>query len=75
MKLVRNDMTTYCRIQDWVKKNCGFTVKTCWIAHVKELSGLPVKRTHNRRGANRLPPCPPEKIKPIRKALQYFEMI
>jgi hypothetical protein len=68
-------MATYRRIQDWVKKNYGFTVKTCWIAHVKELSGLPVKRAHNRRGAIRLEPCPPEKIEPIRKALQHFEMI
>jgi len=68
-------MATYRRIQDWVKKNYGFTVKTCWIAHVKELGGLPVKRAHNRRGAIPLEPCPPEKIEPIRKALQDFEMI
>lgn len=23
-------------IEDYVKKKYGFTVKTCWIAHVKE---------------------------------------
>jgi len=68
-------MATYRQIQDWVKKNYGFTIKTCWIAHVKEISGLPVKRAHNRRWVIRLEFCPPEKIEPISKALKHFEMI
>ena len=34
-------MPTYRDIQEDVKKLHGRTVKTCWIAHVKELNGLP----------------------------------
>ena len=33
-------MSTYRRIQEYVKRQYGFTPKTCWIAHVKELCGL-----------------------------------
>jgi len=33
-------MATYQQIQDWVRKHYGFTVKTYWIAHVKEMCGL-----------------------------------
>ena len=28
----------YRQIQDWVKAEYGFTPKTCWIAHCKELT-------------------------------------
>jgi hypothetical protein len=68
-------MATYKQIQDWVKKEYGFDPKTCWIAHVKELSGLPVRRAWNRRGAKRENPCPPEKVESIREALRHFGMI
>ena len=37
-------MTTYKNIQEWVKMNYGFTVKTCWIAHVKEMCGLKLRK-------------------------------
>lgn len=68
-------MATYKRIQDWVKQNYGFTPKTCWIAHVKEMSGLPVRKAPNRRDAERVYLCPPEKVEPIRAALRHFGMI
>ena len=35
-------MATYRQIQEYVKQEYGCTVKTCWIAHVKELNGLEV---------------------------------
>jgi len=35
-------------IQDWVKQQYGFVPKTCWIAHVKHMSGLPMRKAHNR---------------------------
>jgi len=68
-------MATYKQIQDWVKKEFGFVPKTCWIAHVKELSGLPVRQAWNRRGVKREKPCPLDKVEPIRDAFQYFGMI
>jgi len=67
-------MATYKQIQEWVRKQYGFIPKTCWIAHVKEMSGLPLRKAPNRRGANRLFPCPPEKVEPIQAALQHFGM-
>jgi len=30
-------MATYNQIQEWIKEKYGFTVKTCWIAHAKEI--------------------------------------
>ncbi|HQF62360.1 MAG TPA: hypothetical protein PLT26_07635 [Anaerolineaceae bacterium] len=68
-------MATYQQIQDWVKQHYNFTPKTCWIAHVKKLSGLPVTKAPNRIGVERVFPCPDDKIEPIRAALRYFGMI
>ena len=50
-------MATYTEIQEWVKQHYGFTPKTCWIAHVKSLSGLPMRKAPNRLGAGRVAPC------------------
>jgi len=68
-------MATYLQIQSWVKQNYGFVPKSCWIAHVKELSGLPIQKAPNRKGTTRMYPCPPNKIEPIRSALRNFKMI
>jgi hypothetical protein len=68
-------MATYKQIQDWVKQRHGFVPKTCWIAHVKHMSGLPMREAHNRKGAERIKPCPPERVEPIRSALRHFGMI
>jgi hypothetical protein len=62
-------------IQAFVKEKYGFSVKTCWIAHVKELSGLEVKPAPNRKGPERLNPCPPNKRKAIEEALKHFGFI
>lgn len=32
-------MATYKEIQQYVKLKYGFTPKTCWIAHMKEMYG------------------------------------
>ena len=68
-------MATYKQIQTWVKQNHGFVPATCWIADVKSQSGLPMGKAPNRKGAERVKPCPPEKIEPIRAALSHFGMI
>lgn len=68
-------MATYKKIQSWVKQQYGFVPKTCWIADVKHQAGLPMRKTHNRKGAERVHPCPAEKAKPIRAALRHFGMI
>lgn len=62
------EMATYRDIQDDIRSRHGFTVKTCWIAHVKELSGLHPRKAVNRLSANkRRVPCPP-RFRPIIEA-------
>ena len=68
-------MATYRQIQDWVKQQYGFVPKTCWIAHVKEISGIKVNKAPNRLGEERLIPCPQDKVELILQALEYFKMI
>ena len=68
-------MATIEEIQAFVKENSGFKPKSCWIAHVKELCGIEVRRAWNRQGEERLNPCPPEKRQAIEEALRHFEMI
>ena len=68
-------MATYKEIQEWVKQKYGFVPKTCWIAHVKEISGVSVSRATNRLGEERLVPCPLEKVKPIQAALKHFRIL
>ena len=69
-------MATYPEIQAYVKETYGFTPKTCWIAHVKELCGLdPAKAPNRLDPEERANPCPPEKIGPIERALRHFGMI
>ena len=67
-------MATYAEIQDWVKKKYGWEPKTCWIAHCKELYGLPVGRAHNRTGKKREVPCPEDKKPAIFAAFRHFKM-
>ena len=69
-------MATYSKIQDWVKENYGFTPETCWIAHVKEMSGLKLRKAPNRINPMvRQCPCPQDKINSITSALKHFRMI
>jgi hypothetical protein len=66
---------TYREIQAWVQTQFGFTPVTCWIARCKELYGLPLGEAPNRRGDERVKPCPLEKRPAIRKAFQHFGML
>lgn len=69
-------MSTYPEIQKYIKGKHGYTVKTCWIAHVKEMCGLNPKISHRRLDRNnRVYPCPPEKVEAIKDALKHFNMI
>ncbi len=68
-------MATYQQIQDYVRRNNGFTPKTCWIAHVKDELGLPMRKASNRLGAERKYPCPEDKKSEIEAALRHFGMI
>lgn len=62
-------MATYKDIERWVKKNCGFVPKPCWIAHCKELNGI---RLNSNRTTPRKVTCPPNKRLCIEKAFRHF---
>ena len=69
-------MATYKEIQAYVKEIYGFTPKTCWIAHMKEVCGISVKNAPNRISPDkREKACPPEKMKYIKDAFTHFGMI
>jgi len=58
-------MATYLEIQEDVRRRHGRAVKTCWIAHVKELNGLDLRPAPNRQSAaTRVNPCPPD-VRPL----------
>lgn len=69
-------MATYKQIQDYIRSKYGYSVKTCWIAHMKEVCGLNLKVSPNRHSpTSRVHPCPPSKQNDLREAFQYFNMI
>ena len=68
------EKATYPEIQDYVKKKHGKVVKSCWIAHAKEICGLNPRHSHRRIG-KRVYPCPDEKLVWIKEAFRYFKMI
>ncbi len=69
-------MATYKEIQVYVKEHDGFMPQSCWIAHMKELYGIPVRMAYNRYSSDkREKPCPKDKEEAIKNAFKYFEMI
>lgn len=62
-------MATYRDIQLYVKRLHGVVVQTCWIAHVKEMNGLPLR---SNRTAARVKPCPPQWRCVIEDAMRHF---
>ena len=69
-------MATHSEIQTFVQRRHGFIPKTRWIAHVKEVHGVPTvggaKRARRHRAVE---PCPPEKREAIEEALRHFKMM
>jgi hypothetical protein len=68
-------VATYKEIAMWVRERYGYTPKTCWISDIKAQFGLTSGTAANRRGADRVNPCPRNKQSHIVEALRYFGMI
>jgi hypothetical protein len=71
----RPDQLTYGNIRAWVYAHHGFSPRTGWIAHTKELNGLTLRPTHNRRDSTRVDPCPLERRAAIEEALRHFGIL
>jgi len=69
-------MASYKDIRQYVKEHYNKNVKTCWIAHVKEIVGLKPSIAPNRISPEfRKCPCPDLYIEKIKEALKHFNMI
>lgn len=69
-------MPIYAEIKAVAEEIGGFTVETCWIAHVKEQMGLHLRQAPNRQDPKRRKkPCPPEKKPAIVAAMRRLKMI
>ena len=69
-------MATDAQIRKFVQRHHGFIPKAGWIAHVKEVLGIPTLRGANRaRRARDIGPCPPEKREAIEEALRHFGLM
>ena len=68
-------MASYREIKNYVLEKHGRRVKSGWIAHAKEVYGIPVKKAGNRKGNERLWPCPKKNLALIKEAFEHFEMI
>lgn len=69
-------MATYKQIQKYIKDNYGYTAKSCWIAHMKEVCGLKPNISPRRYSPeSRVHPCPPDKQNDLKEAFKHFKMI
>ncbi len=68
-------MATYKEISNWIKQKYSFTPKNCWIAHCKELYGLPHKASPRRYSEQRVYPCPEDKREIIKEAFEDLGML
>ena len=67
---------TYAKVQKDIESTHGLTVKTCWIAHVKELNGIETRKAPNRINVNkRKYPCPEDKRQMIEESMHKFGML
>jgi hypothetical protein len=70
------EKVTYKAIHGWVKDRFGFVPKSCWIAHVKELLGLPVRYAPNRLRVDlRSNPCPEHRKAALIAAFIHFGLV
>lgn len=68
-------MATYREIREYVKKKHGYVAQDCWIAHIKEVCGLPLRPASNRKGPSRSELCPESKRADIVEAFRHFGMV
>ncbi len=75
--LSKERQATYPKIKEYVKNNFGVNVHTQQIAEVKTLCGLEKRPNYNisKKEEQQIRKCPPEKVKYIKCALEYFGLL
>jgi hypothetical protein len=69
-------MATYKAIQNYIKDKYNCSVKTCWIADMKEQCGIITRKAPNRISeTQRVHPCPSDYKQKIEDAFRYFKML
>jgi len=69
-------MATDTQIKKFVQSHHGFVPKAGWIAHVREVHGIPTLRGAKRaRQGRNVEPCPSEKREAIEEAFRHFGMM
>lgn len=69
-------MATYKEIQGYVKEKYNVSIKTCWIADMKEHHGLNKRVAPNRINEDsKVYPCSEDKKEMITDAFKHFKMI
>lgn len=69
-------MATYKEIQTYIKNEYGYAAKSCWIAYMKELSGLkPGDSLRRISSTERAFPCTENKQVDIKATFKHFNMI
>lgn len=67
-------MPTYEDVQEYTRKHYGWVAQGCWIAHVKEIRALPLRKS-KRGDAARVKPCPPDKQAQVEAAMRAVGML
>lgn len=69
-------MATYKEIQSYVKDKYNTSIKTCWIADMKEYHGLNKRVAPNRISMDsKTYPCPEDKKEMITDAFKHYGML
>jgi len=69
-------MATYDEIKKYIRDEHKIEIKSCYIANVKEICRLPLKKAGNRTEYKyRKNPCPRKHIEVIKQAFRHFDMI
>ncbi len=69
-------MATYKAIQNYIKDKYNCSIKTCWIADMKEQCGISTRKAPNRISkSKRVYPCPEKYKAKMIDTFRHFGMV
>ena len=67
-------MATNIEIREYLKKKHGFEPKNGWIAHAKDVYGIPLSRRRQAIGERKWK-CPKKRLEHMKDAFIHFKML